>query len=75
MPAENIAFAALYIDSFPNCRQIVTGDSPCSLGSSRPSVSEDVVRHVSSRTRTVDRGERARMMQGRVRTSEGEEAR
>jgi hypothetical protein len=52
--------AALYIASPPNCAQIGAGDSPCSLGSTRPSVSQGVARHQDlSQGRTVDRGLRA----------------
>ena len=53
---DDMTRATLYIDSTVNCEEVLAGDSPCSLGSSRPHVSRDVVRHPpSSRTRTVDR--------------------
>src|SRR5216117_2530381 len=49
--------AALYLDSSLKCEQVGTGDSPCSLGSLRPSVSQGVARsRRSSKVRTVGRG-------------------
>lgn len=49
--------AALYIDSGITSPQVGVGDSPRSLGSARPSVSQGVAHHRrSSGTRTVDRG-------------------
>jgi putative PIN family toxin of toxin-antitoxin system len=49
--------ATLYIASSSNWGQIGAGDSPCSLGSARPSVSEGVARRLdSSQARTVGRG-------------------
>lgn len=47
---------ALYIDSSSKCDQVEVGDSPCGLGSTRPSVRLGVVLRRSSRARMVDRG-------------------
>ncbi len=73
-PLEGLA--ALYLDSFPRCEQVGTGDSPIGLGSLRPSVSGGVARSQrSSKVRTVGRGRQPASCKVGSRRAHPEEAR